>query len=132
MAPVETGSAGVTNTDRSDASPGANRSTIARMRDGAAWLATRNRTDSGSSNARTGIISSGINPPSTSTLCQPNCGIIQAERNPAQVALNETPQIMKATDSDRIRSGTYSEMSVAVIGTTAPVPRPVRNRNITR
>ena len=70
-------------------------------------------------------------PPSTRTLRQPKCGIIQAARNPPKAAPNGNPQNMALVMVARRRSGQNSLTSVMALGMAAPSPSPVTKRSTT-
>src|SRR5215213_1318181 len=70
-------------------------------------------------------------PPSTSTLRQPQSGIIQAARKPPKAALSGKPQNMVLVSVARRPSGQYSLISVTELGMAAPSPSPVINRQPT-
>jgi hypothetical protein len=101
----------------------------ARMRAGAAFLATRKRTDSGNSSSISTASSSGMTPPAASTLRQPHCGIIQAATKPPSAAPSGKPQNMALVSVARRWSGQYSLIKVTALGIAAPSPRPVTKRS---
>ncbi|MNT10695.1 hypothetical protein D3C72_1455380 [compost metagenome] len=67
-------------------------------------------------------------PPSSSTLCQPKCGIIAAATKPPAAEPSGKPQNMVFTSTARRRCGANSDVSVTALGMAAPRPRPVRKR----
>ena len=70
-------------------------------------------------------------PPSTSTLRQPRCGIIQAARKPPSAAPSGKPQNMVLVMVARRWLGQYSLISVTALGMAAPRPSPVTKRSPT-
>ncbi|MNQ98869.1 hypothetical protein D3C85_1145830 [compost metagenome] len=101
----------------------------------AIWLAgalraARKRGDSGNSSQRNGSSTSGRMPPASSTDCQPCCGINQAARKPPIPEPMLKPVNMMVMNSERLRSGRYSESSVVVLGIAAPRATPVNSRRI--
>src|SRR6202049_3902239 len=102
-----------------------------RMRSTGWFLATMKRTDSGSSRAISTVNTSGVIPPSTRTLRQPHCGIIQAARKPPKAAPNGKPQNMALVIVARRPSGQYSLIKVTALGMAAPSPTPVMKRQTT-
>jgi hypothetical protein len=70
-----------------------------------------------------------VRPPSTSTLRQPNCGIIHAARKPPNAAPSGKPQNIALVRVARRRSGQYSLISVTAFGIAAPRPTPVTKRS---
>ena len=73
-----------------------------------------------------------MTPPSTSTLRQPQCGIIHDARKPPNAAPRGKPQNMALVSMARWRSGQYSLVSVTALGMAAPRPRPVMKRSTVR
>ena len=64
---------------------GARRCTILAIRAAGALRTTRKRTDSGKNSNSAMDTTIGSTPPKISTLCQPKCGIIQADRKPCSL-----------------------------------------------
>ena len=102
-----------------------------RMRSTGWFLATMKRKDSGSRRAISAVKTSGVVPPSTRTLRQPHCGIIQAARKPPKAAPNGKPQNMALVSVARRPSGQYSLIKVTALGMAAPSPTPVMKRQTT-